>query len=122
MPRLTLAAALLTLVPALAFAHAHLRTALPAPDATVTPAPTQVAIGFTEAVEPTLSSIAVLDPQGAHAETGAAMTAPGDAKQLIVQLKPLQPGRYTVQWRAVAVDTHRTEGTYRFTVMPAAGG
>jgi methionine-rich copper-binding protein CopC len=43
---------------------------------------------------------------------------PGDAERLEVPLRKLGPGTYTVHWRAVSVDTHRTQGTYRFTVAP----
>ena len=28
----------------------------------------------------------------------------------------LKPGTYTVSWHVLSVDTHRTEGSYRFTV------
>jgi len=30
--------------------------------------------------------------------------------------RPLSPGRYSVRWHAVSVDTHRTEGAFQFTV------
>jgi methionine-rich copper-binding protein CopC len=28
------------------------------------------------------------------------------------------PGKYKVEWHAVSVDTHKSEGTYRFQVTP----
>jgi methionine-rich copper-binding protein CopC len=31
---------------------------------------------------------------------------------------PLKPGVYTVHWHAVSVDTHRTQGSFQFTVRP----
>jgi len=31
---------------------------------------------------------------------------------------PLKPGTYLVSWHVVSVDTHRTSGTYKFTVTP----
>ena len=40
-----------------AFAHAHLQKAVPPVESTVTQPPTEVAIAFTEAVEPRFSSI-----------------------------------------------------------------
>jgi methionine-rich copper-binding protein CopC len=41
-----------------------------------------------------------------------------DPRQVQVPLKPLPPGRYTVRWRAVAVDTHTIEGNFSFEVRP----
>ena len=35
-----------------------------------------------------------------------------------VSAPPLAPGRYTVHWRVLSVDTHVTEGTFAFTVAP----
>jgi hypothetical protein len=38
---------------------------------------------------------------------------------LIVKVgKTLPPGVYTVNWRAVSVDTHHTQGDFQFTVTP----
>ena len=101
-----------------AWAHAHLKTATPAPDSTVQAAPEAVTIGFTEGVEPRFSSIEVQDAAGRRVDKGAAGTSPSDNKQLSVGLQPLQPGTYTVTWHATAVDTHKTDGTFQFTVRP----
>ena len=32
--------------------------------------------------------------------------------------RPLPPGVYTVNWHAVSVDTHHTQGSFNFTVAP----
>ena len=40
------------------------------------------------------------------------------AHHLAVGVGPLPPGAYTVEWHAVSVDTHRTEGRFGFTVGP----
>ena len=113
-------AALLALAPLSASAHAHLKTATPATDSTVTTAPSEVAIDFTEGVEPALCSIAVTGPGGARLDSGPPHVAAGDNKHLAVAVKPLAPGVYTVEWHATAVDTHKTEGTYHFTVAASA--
>jgi methionine-rich copper-binding protein CopC len=42
----------------------------------------------------------------------------GDPHRLAVGLAPLQPGQYTVNWHATSVDTHKTEGSYNFTIAP----
>lgn len=120
--RHALSAALLTLLPVAALAHAHLRSVTPAAGSTVRVAPTEIVIEFTEAVDPSACDIVVLDPLGVHVEVGAAFTAPGDDKRLVMAVKPLAPGSYEVRWHATAVDSHRTDGTFGFTVAFTIGG
>jgi methionine-rich copper-binding protein CopC len=112
-------ALLLTLASAgSAFAHAHLASAAPQPDGTVAASPATITINFTEALEAKLSSIRVDDAGGAEVDNGNVYINPQDNKQLIVGLKPLQPGTYKVTWKVTAIDTHKTNGTYQFTVSP----
>ncbi len=99
-----------------ASAHAHLKTASPAPDSTIQAAPQAVSIDFTEGVEPKFSSIEVQDSAGRRVDKGEAATSPTDAKHFSVAVSPLTPGTYKVVWHATAVDTHKTEGTFQFTV------
>ncbi len=101
-----------------ASAHAFLKSAMPAVGATLPAAPTQVTIEYTEAVEPKFSAIQVEDAAGGHMEAGAAQSAPGDARHLTVALRPLRPGAYKVTWHVTAQDTHKSEGSYSFTVSP----
>ena len=50
---------------------------------------------------------------------GAAKTEAGNQAVLIVPIaKPLAAGAYKVNWQAVSVDTHHTQGTFEFTVKP----
>ena len=98
-----------------AWAHAFLKSATPAVGSAVQQPPGEVAITFTEGVEPGFSSIAVTDAAGAAMNAGAPHLE-GPATVLAVPLKPLPPGSYTVTWHATAVDTHKTEGHYSFTV------
>ena len=98
-----------------AWAHAHLKQSDPAQGATVTTAPKEMALTFTEQLEPAMSGVAVTDAQGHDME--AAPAAISDVS-MHVKLKPLAAGVYHVAWHAVAVDTHRTEGTYEFIVKP----
>jgi len=107
----------LTLAASQAFAHAHLKTASPAPGATVAP-PAEILLEFTQELEVKLSSIAVRDGQGRSVAAGAAEAVPGDRKALKLRLKAIAPGTYTVEWAATSVDTHRVTGDYRFTVRP----
>jgi len=61
------------------------------------------------------SGVSVTDMSGHGVEGGAAQVR---GNTMIVLLRPLAPGNYRVTWRAVSVDTHRTEGAYSFTVRP----
>lgn len=94
-------------------AHARLKSASPAPGSMIDEMPTEVPIVFSEALEPKFCSIAVSNAAGAHFEDGAAH-AGADAKTLVVKLKALPPGDYTVAWHATSVDTHKTEGSFGF--------
>jgi copper transport protein len=78
---------------------------------------------FSERPEASLSDIRVLDSEGATFQSGSPAVAGGDQLSLVVPVRPLDRGTYTVSWRAVsAVDGHATSGTYRFGVGVTPGG
>jgi methionine-rich copper-binding protein CopC len=114
----TLAAALLLLVPGLARAHAMLEGAVPPVGGTVPSAPPELRLSFSEGIEPRFTTVSLAASAGAPPEVGTLRTDPADAHLLLVPVGKLAPGTYTVTWHAVSVDTHRTQGTYRFTVAP----
>lgn len=99
-----------------AFAHAFPDHAAPAVGSTVAPAPRQVEIWFTEKLEAAFSRIEVRDAKGERVDRDDARLDPRDQNLLLVSLKPLPPGTYTVRWHVVSVDTHATEGDFTFTV------
>jgi methionine-rich copper-binding protein CopC len=107
--------AVLVLCVGSASAHAFLKTATPAVGSTVQVSPAQVSIQFTEAIEPSFSTIAVEDPSGAGVTTGPAHLD-GENTKFAVGLKPLQPGTFKVMWHVTAIDTHKTEGSFTFTL------
>lgn len=104
------------LAPSFAFAHAHLDRSTPASGSTVSTAPKQVTLWFTEAIEPKFSSIVVRDAKGATMQDGAVSVDPSNKAQLRVMLKPLPAGTYKVIWRILSVDTHRSQGEFTFRV------
>jgi methionine-rich copper-binding protein CopC len=104
--------------PGLAIAHAQLQKADPPVGSTVPAAPHQLTLHFSEGVEPRFSTVAVTDASGAAVDAHDVHTAPGDQQALIVGLRSLPPGIYTVVWHATSVDTHKTEGRFTFTVAP----
>ncbi len=101
-----------------AWAHAMLRKAIPAVGSRIHAAPGSVTLLLSEGVEPAFSTIAVTDTAGTRFDSGAPRVAPDSDKTLIVALKPLPAGVYTVRWHATSVDTHKTEGKFTFTVAP----
>lgn len=100
-------------LPSAAFAHAHLDHASPKVGSTVA-APKEVVLWFTEAVEPKFSSIEVTNDKGEPVQAGKASRM--GAAALRVPVKPLGPGTYKVNWKVLSVDTHRSQGSFSFTV------
>ncbi|MFZ1963067.1 MAG: copper homeostasis periplasmic binding protein CopC [Roseiarcus sp.] len=101
-----------------AAAHAQLEKAAPAVGSTVA-SPAEIRLKFSEGVEPRFSSIALSSESGAAAPLGAPTLDPADDSVLIAKVaKTLAPGVYTVTWHAVSVDTHKTQGSFDFTVKP----
>ncbi|HEY1708401.1 MAG TPA: copper homeostasis periplasmic binding protein CopC [Rhizomicrobium sp.] len=105
--------AILMLVAQPAFAHAMLEHASPAAGSTVT-APKEIVLQYSESLEPSFSTVEV------RGHDGVPVAAKVEVNDTVmrVTLKTLPPGRYTVTWHAVSVDTHRTQGRYSFTVKP----
>jgi methionine-rich copper-binding protein CopC len=102
-----------------AFAHAQLRRAVPAVGSTVAGSPQEIRLQFSEAVEPRFSSVALTTQAGAPIPIGKAATDPSDGAVLVVKVgRALQPGTYEVTWRVVSADTHKTQGSFSFTVVP----
>jgi methionine-rich copper-binding protein CopC len=97
----------------LAQAHAFLDHSDPRVGSTGA-APTQVKVWMTEDLEGAFSKLQVFDAKGTEVDkkdvqvSGATMT---------VSLPKLVPGTYKVVWKAVATDTHKTSGTFPFTVQ-----
>lgn len=99
-----------------AFAHAFLKSSVPAVGSTGA-APAELKLTFTESVVPALSGVKVTNAGGA-----VAMSKPdekGGTPTIVVRpAQPLKPGAYTVSWHVVSVDSHKTQGSYKFTVTP----
>ncbi|MGE7957769.1 copper homeostasis periplasmic binding protein CopC [Pseudomonas sp. NPDC089530] len=113
---LTASALLASLVAASsAFAHAHLKSQTPAADSTVS-APNELRLVFSEGVEAAFSKVS-LSKDGTPVAVKGLATEGTDKKTLIVTpAAPLAAGDYKVEWHAVSVDTHSSEGSYRFKV------
>jgi methionine-rich copper-binding protein CopC len=99
-------------------AHAILDASVPAARSTVRVAPKEIALTFTERLEPAFSSIRVLDAQGRQVDNGDSRIDGKDATSLRVSLPALAAGRYRVSWRVLSIDTHVTKGEFTFDVAP----
>lgn len=110
---------LLLMAATAAMAHAHLRSATPAAASVAAGPVRSLRLQFSEGVEPAFSSVTLTDAAGAKVPLGPLVRDPANPAVVTAHLaQPLKPGRYTVLWRAVATDTHRTQGSYAFTVRP----
>lgn len=111
---LSTALALLASTPA--FAHAHLNSSAPTADAKLVEPPAEVTLDFSEEIEPMFSAIEVEDAKGGRVDKGDVHTAPDNAKRLVVSIDALTSGVYKVIWRVTATDTHKSKGSFNFTV------
>jgi copper transport protein len=100
-----------------ASAHALLVKSIPEANASLPTAPAQVEIYFSESVEPSFSTIRVLDSNGSAVDNGDVRLDPADDTHLSVSLRSLPDGVYTVTWRALSLsDGHVTTGSFPFAV------
>lgn len=106
-------------VPA-AQAHSFPETESPAAGQTLSAAPGEVRIKYDAPIEELFAGLKVLDQNGRNVAEGPPTVGP-DGYTLSVKLAPIGPGRYSVRWSVVCVDTHRTQGSYVFSVAGGAG-
>ena len=101
-----------------AFAHAHLKSSVPAADSTVKQAPSELDLTFSEGLNLKFSGVTVTGPDKTVVKTGAATLMDGDATLMVPVSDKLSSGKYTVQWHALSTDGHKTNGSYSFTITP----
>lgn len=99
-----------------ALAHAQLRSASPAAGSRVQTAPAEVVVNFSESLEGAFSTLIVRDATGKRIDKADSHVDRDDKTTMRVSLPPLEPGTYTVDWRAVSTDTHRVNGSFTFRV------
>lgn len=92
-------------------AHAFLNQATPAVGSTVAAAPDELSLSFTQSLEPSFSTVEVTGPNGARVDQGKPKIS---GNSMRIGLKPSGPGAYHVQWHALSVDTHTTQGSFTF--------
>jgi copper resistance protein C len=98
----------------LAEGHAFLDHTDPKVGSTIHDPPSEVTLWMTENLEAAFSRLQVFDGKGIEVDkkdtrvSGAVMT---------VSLQKLLIGTYHIFWQAVATDTHKTSGTFDFTIQ-----
>jgi methionine-rich copper-binding protein CopC len=101
-----------------AFAHAFIDHATPSVGSTVHGSPSDVKAWFTQELEPAFSNLRIVDQNGAQVDKQNSAIDPSDKTVMKVSLPSLPPGKYKVFWHVLSVDTHTTDGTFTFEVVP----
>lgn len=109
-------AAAIAFVPAAAFAHGKLESAVPASGSTVDTPPDNLRLTFNEDLESAFSTVKVSDANGAVVSKEKAKVDSSNPRVLTIALPKLSSGSYSVQWAAMTHDSHKTKGTYNFQV------
>jgi copper resistance protein C len=100
-----------------AFAHAFLDRATPGVGETVPGAPSELELHFTQDVVIAFSGVSLKTAAGQSVAVGKASAGPANTLHVRIA-QTLKPGAYIVSWHVVSVDTHHTQGSYKFTVAP----
>ena len=98
-----------------AAAHAVLVSSSPADGSKLTQPPKEIRLLFNEAIVARFSSVTLTRSDGKKVQTGGASS---NARDLVVSLPLLQPGKYQVRWQATSADSHRIQGSFGFEISP----
>lgn len=110
---LCLGLAIASALPAGVSAHAYVDQSSPQQEAQLQEAPTEIRLTFTEEINEKVSSL-VLKTEAGNVISDS-FRAEGK-KTLVMPISSLEKGIYRVEWQVLSVDTHVTEGSYRFAV------
>lgn len=103
------------------YAHADFVRSDPPANSVLQTAPERIQLWFSEPLEPGFSEVQVLDASRNRVDRGDSRIAADDPQSMIISLLPLEPGTYTVAWKALsAVDGHITRGTFTLSIGVAA--
>jgi copper resistance protein C len=115
-PGVPLAFLIAVAFPSLAQGHAFPIRSEPRVGWTITTPPSKVTIWFDGELEPVFSTITVYNSAKQQVDKGDSHLNPTDPTVLEVDLLALGQGSYHVYWKALAKDTHVTEGDFSFTI------
>lgn len=117
-PVLTLACLQISAWASPAAAHSLPTRFDPRQDAALPAGPIEVRILFDGDLEPAFSGIEVTDAAGRRVDKHDARVDGKNRRLLRVALSPIGSGQYRVSWKILAIDGHRAQGTYGFSVGP----
>ncbi len=104
-----------------ASAHAELLSSFPANQQLLEEAPPEIALQFTESIDPIEPGIRLLDADGDDVEIGAVDQTAGSDRMRAAIPTTLDDGTYVVAWQGVSADSHRVRGSFTFSVgVPSA--
>lgn len=101
-----------------AYAHARLEAAQPPIGGTVTVAPNEINLIFSEELNQKFTGVKVTGPDNREVQTGDARLMDGDKTIRVALPAGLAAGIYKVEWHALSRDGHKTHGEYQFVVKP----
>ena len=100
--------------------HLRLVKAEPAADSTVTVAPQEIRLFFSQEPEVRATRITIVDDSRNEIAVAAARADAKDGKIVIVPITgALVSGSYTVSWRTMAKDGHAVNGIFNFALRAA---
>ena len=102
--------------PAVASAHATLRSTTPQFGKELQRSPEQIGLHFDQTVKVLPGSIKVLNGVGAQ----FALQSRVEGRDVVARVLPLKLGAYTVRWRAISADSHVVSGVWTFGVRVPA--
>ncbi|HEY0581213.1 MAG TPA: copper resistance CopC family protein [Chloroflexota bacterium] len=98
------------------WAHARPQTTSPQPNARLDTSPAHIAIDYDDGIDPSGSSLALLDATGSLVAT-TTDTPTSNRTAAVSPTSDLAPGPYTVDWTSLdATDGHEAQGFYTFVV------
>jgi methionine-rich copper-binding protein CopC len=114
--RVLLSIILVLIVCGYAQAHVFPDHAEPKVGSHIGKSPKEVKIWFNGEVESAFSKIEIFGGDGGEVDNRDSRVDEKNKTLLIVSVPALLPGEYKVVWHAVATDTHRTSGNFKFTI------
>ena len=99
--------------------HTHLVKAEPGKDSTVTAAPKELKLFFSEAVKSGVTGVRLLASDSSVVTLGPLKTGEGKPAPIVAPVTgAMKAGSYRVMWRVAGNDGHPISGNYVFTVKP----
>jgi copper transport protein len=117
--RLAIVAVVALAFPGVALAHATLEKTSPAVGQRLKGSPREVRLQFDQTVRALSNAIQVYDAEG-RLVSGLPHTLAGDSRVVVVPLRRMPRGGYTVRWATISNDSHVGRGVFTFGVRAKA--